>query len=1004
MPNVKAPVTGIPAGAQVDLVLRYPLQQLDVQGVPAPEYRLRSTDGGLTFIDLATGLAPDVPAVTEGGPYPERVEAQLTVLHAGRSRTATMYALPVQDGDGVFDLSKPAELVGWVAGPEFEGLRSATQAATVQAQAAADSVTAATLDLTAERAAVADAVAGVAPAVEAGLAPVAPALADIAQSSALASAAAGITPRANLAAITGADGYYRAMDTGYVYQRETVNNITTNTRRPDLEALNTEAIGYIRPAAAADGVMDDSAALSAAIDEAITTGRVLDLKPHATYKLNTSVLKIMEGTANLIIEGNGAVLDITDMAANKPALDFRGSVTQSVTTITANIARQSKTVTVASAAGLAVGDLIVIRSMTEVFDADRAAEYTKGELARIAAISGTTLTLDGGTYDSYLSSGDVRVDVVRPIRNIRIRGLTIRGTQAKTQIGVMFRYFAGASVEGCTVQDCRMYGVYATTGIGLSVTGGNIAGCLDTVVGYGVIAYGTDGVIVQGTQFDECRHAVDMSGGGGVGSLTAITRNVSITACIATRCISAGLSTHGGSELVVIANNNVADCGGGIHTRSGRTTVANNTISGYRATAQSYQWAIGVGDKGPNFGDGNGGFHYSAFGNTVSGAFANGMYVTAPLINAKIEDNRWAGHTSFGVLVEARRHRDVTFAGNTVDGAGFVATFDGNGNQTNAFTHGFLIRSMTDGTGSTPDFDGLFIYRNTFTNTAHTAMKLELGKSAGVAARGVDVSNNYITGGIRGVELTNFSVGTRLSGNVTPDLPLALTGGKQAFVFSTANHTLSKSELNYTSEGWQTGGGAPVPVYTAQQDSTAQFSAAIFQLNHTGNAVGQRVLNFMLEKNTAGGDGVVRLRQFLASGQQDWIVLNLAANIMYLPLRTEVQTRLDVTGVYVSKASAGQSISSAGSVILANAATVQITSGSSSYTLSSTPTIAAGIDGQDVLILNFGTGTITLQDEATLAGSLLRLSAPTVALGPGQTIRLRWFGVIGRWKQISAVI
>ncbi|OOV11364.1 hypothetical protein [Deinococcus sp. LM3] len=59
---------------------------------------------------------------------------------------------------------------------------------------------------------------------------------DIAQSAALATAAAGITPRDNIAAITGPDGYYRAMDTGYVYQRETVDNLTTNTRRRDLEA------------------------------------------------------------------------------------------------------------------------------------------------------------------------------------------------------------------------------------------------------------------------------------------------------------------------------------------------------------------------------------------------------------------------------------------------------------------------------------------------------------------------------------------------------------------------------------------------------------------------------------------------------------------------------------------------------------------------------------------------------------------------------------------------
>lgn len=62
--------------------------------------------------------------------------------------------------------------------------------------------------------------------------------ADLEQTAALATAAAGITGKTNLAAITGADGYYRAMDTGYVYQR----TAGVNTRRPALEALNQDSL------------------------------------------------------------------------------------------------------------------------------------------------------------------------------------------------------------------------------------------------------------------------------------------------------------------------------------------------------------------------------------------------------------------------------------------------------------------------------------------------------------------------------------------------------------------------------------------------------------------------------------------------------------------------------------------------------------------------------------------------------------------------------------------
>ena len=153
MPNIKAPITGIPDTATVDIVLRYSTEQLDAQGIPAPEYRLRSTDGGATWVDLATNAAPDVPASGEGDPYPtEPVEVQITVSTLGRARTGTMWVLPVQDGAGDFDLSKPVSPRGWVAPASLADLIASTQAAR-------DSVTQATTDLTAERQAVQQALA-----------------------------------------------------------------------------------------------------------------------------------------------------------------------------------------------------------------------------------------------------------------------------------------------------------------------------------------------------------------------------------------------------------------------------------------------------------------------------------------------------------------------------------------------------------------------------------------------------------------------------------------------------------------------------------------------------------------------------------------------------------------------------------------------------------------------------------------------------------------------------
>ncbi|MFN4249656.1 right-handed parallel beta-helix repeat-containing protein [Deinococcus sp.] len=122
---------------------------------------------------------------------------------------------------------------------------------------------------------------------------------DIAQSAALATAAAGITPRNNLAAITGPDGYYRAMDTGYVYQRAG----GSNTRRADLEALSRKSIRDVFPeayGAVGDRVTDDTAALNALIADN-DRARIIISRP---YRI-TSRLLVQGKSLSWIFLGDG---------------------------------------------------------------------------------------------------------------------------------------------------------------------------------------------------------------------------------------------------------------------------------------------------------------------------------------------------------------------------------------------------------------------------------------------------------------------------------------------------------------------------------------------------------------------------------------------------------------------------------------------------------------------------------------------------------------------------
>lgn len=108
------------------------------------------------------------------------------------------------------------------------------------------------------------------------------------------------------------------------------------------------------------------------------------------------------------------------------------------------------------------------------------------------------------------------------------------------------------------------------------------------------------------------------------------------------------------------------------------------------------------------------------------------------------------------------------------------------------------------------------------------------------------------------------------------------------------------------------------------------------------------------------------------------------------------------SGTVVQTPSALQSLLAAGTVN-ANAAKVRVVGNGAARTLTSTPSITAGVaDGQRLLIKGTdAVNTITLQDEGTLPGSTLQLGAATRALGLNSQIELSWDSTTSMWCEIS---
>lgn len=99
------------------------------------------------------------------------------------------------------------------------------------------------------------------------------------------------------------------------------------------------------------------------------------------------------------------------------------------------------------------------------------------------------------------------------------------------------------------------------------------------------------------------------------------------------------------------------------------------------------------------------------------------------------------------------------------------------------------------------------------------------------------------------------------------------------------------------------------------------------------------------------------------------------------------------------KPTAQQSIA-VSAAISASATVVQVST-TTAANMTATPTVADGVDGQVLIIVNTGANTFTLQDQGTLASSNLRLSATGVALATRDSIMLLYSTSTGDWIQIG---
>ncbi|MCO6445198.1 MAG: hypothetical protein J5J04_14040, partial [Anaerolineae bacterium] len=241
--------------------------------------------------------------------------------------------------------------------------------------------------------------------------------------------------------------------------------------------------------AAGDGVTDDTAALQAAIDALALAGGGDLLLMSRDYLVLDVTLKsgvniIGRGDAKLIKNGG---LDETYILKGEGALGAS-------TAISAPVPIGATSFTVASAAGLAVGDWVIVRDATYV----SGSAGRNQEINCIAGIAGTTITLQRPTHAAY--SGSQEMVKLTPVEAVRVEGVSfVIPTVAGGNVGgcVYLQY-----AVGCAVRACRFRGAGGDASIGFdTVAFSEVEGC-DFADGQNMSAGGYG----YGIEFNEATH------------------------------------------------------------------------------------------------------------------------------------------------------------------------------------------------------------------------------------------------------------------------------------------------------------------------------------------------------------------------------------------------------------------------------------------------------------------------------------------------------------------
>ncbi len=384
---------------------------------------------------------------------------------------------------------------------------------------------------------------------------------------------------------------------------------------------------------------DDADAIEAALN-AIDSGVILFQK--GEYNID----RTLRLKSDISFIGNEGV--VFDCISSPAFTTGTGGYSSSTIPVASDANSGTTQIRLSSVSGLNVGNYIKISDDFTVSYEGRS--YKNGELAKIVAIDGSTVTIESPLYDSYTVSRNARVREISMLENIRFENIDFVGNGMDTSSTAVYFYATkNVTFSNCGIEDFGTRAISLFDCLDCTIEDSTFKRVFKDGTGYGIaITNACDNIVIKNNSFlEKGRHYIAVVSSRGGVTTDGFTRHVDVLDNIFRDCADEAVNSHPtSSPIFKVIGNEFYDSRKGVELARTDSIIKDNKF--YRCGNALVTLSTGNHVIEDNYFNGN---RISIIPHATSNiirnnVFDNGGYIM-PELNAVIESNTFKNYSGY---------------------------------------------------------------------------------------------------------------------------------------------------------------------------------------------------------------------------------------------------------------------------------------------------------------------------------------------------------------------